>query len=387
MVWRGQRGPSAAQTLVERGEALDGRAGPGAESAGRRIAERGQASRDRLRRDLVDHPAVVARAYDLRAPGARAADHGHPGGERLEMHVAERLVAGGQRDHVGRRVEALDLRHGPGPDHAVVEAEPGGEAAMARDVALAGHDQTTARIGQPREALEQRTQPLALEARSDEEHRPRLLRDTEALARALAVSRAVVGMEALEVDPVIDERDRRGRGAVQPLDLGLALPRDRHHVPRRAQPEDAALEGADEAVVGIDPRAAAHRGQVRAMASLARAVEILAERTLVALHEIVALARGLALGGEREREEPQRGGMAQDRHPADRYARHVGLASRADQLDGVPFAPERPEQSRGGGLDAAVERERPADQGDLHGSARRPGRERRARTRSTSGNS
>jgi hypothetical protein len=56
------------------------------------------------------------------------------------VHVAERLVAGGQRDHVGRRVEALHLRHGPGPDHAVVEAEPVGDAAVSWYVALGGHD-------------------------------------------------------------------------------------------------------------------------------------------------------------------------------------------------------------------------------------------------------
>src|SRR6202022_959294 len=116
-------------------------------------------------RALVAPPAVVPRAHDLRAPGARAAEHGHPGGERLEVHVAERLVAGGQRDHVGRRVEALHLRHGPGPDHAVVEAEPGGEAAMARHVALAGHDQTAARNGEPRAPFEARA-PAPLPAPS-----------------------------------------------------------------------------------------------------------------------------------------------------------------------------------------------------------------------------
>src|SRR5260370_30706601 len=114
-----------------------------------------------------------------------------------------------------------------------------GREALAGVVFLTGYYEPTTRIGQAREALEQRPQPLALEARSHEEHRPRLLRDAERLARALAVSRAVVGMEALEVDAVVDERHARRRGAVQPLDLGLALPRDRHHVPRRAQAADA----------------------------------------------------------------------------------------------------------------------------------------------------
>src|SRR5262249_35155009 len=142
--------------------------------------------------------------------------------------------------------------------------------------------------------------PLALEAGADEEERPRALADAERGARDRTVARAVVGMEALEVDTVVDHREVGGRRAVEPRDLVPALPRDRDHVARRASLEDAPLERAHQPVVGIDARLPAHRGEVAAVAALPRPVEVLPERALVTLHEIVAVARRLALRGQGE---------------------------------------------------------------------------------------
>jgi hypothetical protein len=248
-------------------------------------------------------------------------------------------------------------------------------------VPLPGHHQPASRVRHGREGLEQRAQSLALEARAHEEHGPRLVGNAQRLARLPAVAAPVVGMEALEIDPVVDERHPLRIGAVPPLDLLLALARDRDHVARRAEPEDPALEGQDQAVVRVDARELPpHRLEVGAVAALARTIEILSQRALVTLHEVVAVAPRRGPSRHREGDQPERGGMPQRRHAAHDEAGHRRLPSRADQLDVVAGAAERAEEARGRGLDTAVEGERPADEAETH---QRPIR----RARSTRGKS
>ena len=90
-------------------------------------------------------------------------------------------------------------------------------------------------------------------------------------------------MKALEIDAVVDHADLLARHAVQRLDLTLPTASDGGD--GRCAREDPSLEGEHEPM--IEPaRAATSGGQVSAMASLTRAIDLLAERSLVALHEV-----------------------------------------------------------------------------------------------------
>ncbi len=148
-----------------------------------------------------------------------------------------------------------------------------------------------------------------------------------------------------------------------------------------AELEDAPLEGQDQAVVRVESGdAPPHRLEVAGVAALARAVEILGERALVTLDEVVPVPCRRGPRRQRERDQAERGGMAQGRHAVHHHAGQRRLPSRADQLDVVAGVAERGEQARGRGLDAAVEGERAADEAHPHQRST-------PRTRSTRGKS
>src|SRR5262249_25365280 len=155
------------------------------------------------------------------------------GRERLEVHVAEGLVAGRQGDDVGGRVEPLHLALGPDPRHAIVDAEALRLLAVAAGVTLAGHDQPPSPISELGDGVDERAEPLPLEARPDEQAPPLAAVDPEIAARARAEPVAVVRVKAREIDAVVDHGDPLGRRPEEALDLRLAAPGDGHDVARR----------------------------------------------------------------------------------------------------------------------------------------------------------
>src|SRR5262245_49355073 len=133
---------------------------------------------------------------------------------------------------------------------------------------------------------------------------------------------------------------------------------------------------------GIPLRAiAAHGEQVSAMRALARPVDVLTQAALVALHDVVSPAPHRSARGQREREQAKERGLSEDRKPPYADARDIALPRGAQQIDVVSAGHELAQEPGRGGLNAAEERERTADDGDLHHAARA----RRAITRSTSG--
>ena len=88
------------------------------------------------------------------------------------MHIAEGLVARRQGDEVGGGVEAVHIGAQPDERHAIAESEPDRLRTVRSVIPPAGHDQARATIADGREPVHQRSQPLALEARPDEEHAP-----------------------------------------------------------------------------------------------------------------------------------------------------------------------------------------------------------------------
>src|SRR5262245_11900332 len=183
------------------------------------IAKRREPARDLGRGDGGGHGATHAVAHRFRASGDRAREHGHPGGERLEMYVAEWLVESGKSDHVRGGIEPLDIGAWWDPRHAGGDAEPGRHLAESFAPPLAGHEHAHTGVAEGRHCFQERTEALALEAGADEGHEPGLRGEAELAPRLLAPPLPVVRMEALEVDPVVYHADPLGRRAVQPLDL------------------------------------------------------------------------------------------------------------------------------------------------------------------------
>src|SRR5713226_7136284 len=110
-----------------------------------------------------------------------------------------------------------------------------------------------------------------------------------------------------------------------------------------------------------------HGIEVCSVAPFTGAVHVLDKAPLVALNEIVSsrARRASCLKGEGELS--QHGGLTEDGKRPDRDPAHGRLGARGDEIDVVLAAPdESRQQPRRGRLHAAMEREGPADQRDLH---------------------
>src|SRR5215472_8240427 len=233
------------------------------------IAKRREPTRDLGGGDSGGHGATHTVAHRLRAPGDRAGEHGHPGGERLEMHVAEWLVESGESDHVRGGVEPLDVGAWRNPRHGGADAEPGRHLAEFLAPPLAGHEHAHTGVSKGRHCFQQRAEALALEAGADEGHEPGLRGEAEIAPRVLAPPLPVVRVEALEVDPVVDHADPLGRRAVQSLDLRPPALGDGHDVARRSEREDPPLQVQEQTMLRIYLKStAAHRSEIGSMASL-----------------------------------------------------------------------------------------------------------------------
>src|SRR5207237_10363934 len=106
--------------------------------------------------------------YDRFGPaGPTAREDRHSGGEGLEMDVAEGLVEGGQRHHVGCGIQSLDVGSRRAPGHAVAHAQALGQESIRLRPAPPRDEQPRAPVAKPRQALDERTEPFALDARAD----------------------------------------------------------------------------------------------------------------------------------------------------------------------------------------------------------------------------
>src|SRR5438876_5999132 len=199
------------------------------------------------------------------------------------MHVAEGFVERGQLDHVSGGVEALDVASRADPAHSRAEPELPGQLLIRARIALTRYDEPAALVAATCDSLQQRAQPLALEAGADEEDHPGVAEQSEVFAHGSTEALAGARMEALEVHAVVDQAHALGRRGEEALDLGLAHAGDRDDLACRPEAEDPPLERAHEPVVrahrGPPP---SHRREIGSMRPLARAIEVLPEPALVA---------------------------------------------------------------------------------------------------------
>jgi len=121
-------------------------------------------------------------------------------------------------------------------------------------------------------------------------------------------------------------------------------------------------------------------GEVRAVAAFPRPVDVLRQRALVALHDVVVGRADRPCHRERQPERPRHGGRAHDREAVAHDPRQRQLPRRAVEVHVVAVRDEGADEPGRGRLHAAVVDERARDERELHG---RP----EAATRSTSGKS
>jgi hypothetical protein len=201
------------------------------------------------------------------------------------VDVAERLVARGQHQRIGGGVPALHVGAGAEPGDTAVDLQPLGEPAVRLHVALADDQQAARAVAERRQAFHRRGEALALEAAAGEQCNPGVGRHAGLGPRGIPMPATVVGVKAREIHTVVDDRQPRVGHAVETRDLTGALPRDRDDLGRGGK--DAPFERQEHAMVGRPPPPPRRqRVQVRAMASFARPVHVLAERPLVALHGV-----------------------------------------------------------------------------------------------------
>src|SRR5262249_7309168 len=213
------------------------------------------------------------------------------------------------------------------------------------------------------------------EAAAHEERGERAGRDSRLAPRGFAPARAVAGVETLEVDAVVDDGQPLRRHAVERGDLappGLGYRDDA----RRAR-EDPALERQDDPMVESTGARSGFAREVSLVAALARAIDVLAERSLVALDHIPASACDGPPRARGERQYARRRRQRRERESVEGYAPHRRLAARAQQVHVVPVLDECLDQTGRRALDAPVEDEGPRNDEKLHG---------RPVSRSSSGN-
>src|SRR5712691_5151176 len=268
------------------------------------------------------------------------------------MHVPERLVAGGQRHDIGGGIDPLDVRTGRYPRHDAVQAKAPSQLTVHLASALTRHEQAYAPVSERGHGLHQGSEPLALEARSDERDQPRFPRDPERLAHFSSPAQAIVGMEAGKVHSVVDRGDALGRRVVETLDLGLAPLGDRHDVARGLESEDPTFQPQKKPMLRIYLKSAPSRGlEIRPVTAFSRA------------------NRSSCRQGEAELAEHR--GLARHGQSAEASPRHRKLPGRRDEVDVVAAArDEGVEEASRGRLDTAVEGKGTTDDGEPHALAR-----------------
>ena len=269
---------------------------------------------------------------------------------------------------------------GPEPDDAVGDAEAAREVGPRPAVALAGHEQAALAIAQRARAPGSAGPAPCARSRCPTKSTVKASAGTPASARAAARwRRAVVGMEADEIDAVVDDA-QPGRRRV-PYSAAISLRRAARSRPRaaRSSPEHAPLERQQHAVVGATrpPRPWLEVGRGGSPRPRGR-------------RPGRACARGSAPRPSRAAHRPARASSGNASSRSVRGRRGSGSVrtvtpgigdwpGRLSRCTSWPCAGQRADEARGGGLHAAVERERPADDDqDLH-------RARAASARSTSG--
>src|SRR5438309_774811 len=173
---------------------------------------------DRARVGRLDDGAVDTFSDYLGTSSAGARHHRESRGERLQMDVAERLVPARKHHDVRAGIPALWIGPGAEPDRPLADAQPRSERPVFTSVALAEDDETAAAIGERRERLYGGREALAREPAAHEEDGERARGDAGLAPRGLPVPRAILGMEALEVDTVVDDGDPARRHGVQRAD-------------------------------------------------------------------------------------------------------------------------------------------------------------------------
>src|SRR5947208_1645593 len=207
----------------------------------------------------------------------------------------------------------------PGPSRARIPprkrrgAASGGRSALTRDLGEEALDALDVR--RPWQALGEAARGGA-ETRSVGTERPRnppadrpqvfpsVVGDAELVPDARAERRARSGVEALEIDAVVDDRNPLARDAVVARDLVPDPFGYREHAPVAARAELPALEPEDRAVIRTERPAAEarrpHAREVRAMRPAADAHHVLPRRAPEAHHHVPALARHEPRRRERE---------------------------------------------------------------------------------------
>src|SRR2546428_807750 len=189
-------------------------------------------------------------------------------------------------------------------------------------------------------------------------------------AGEVRMRRAVLRVEALRVPPVVDDRETLARDAVEVGDLRRAATGDRDDV--RSRREHAPLELEHDAVEQrATPARIAHALEVGPVATLPRPVDVLAERALVALHDVPTAAGHDDARDSRERQGARHGGGGGEREPPPCDARHPRLAIRAQEVDVVAVLYQRVHETGRRPLDAAVKDEGARDDEKLHAESRR----------------
>src|SRR5712692_571807 len=292
---------SGAELAVERrvavglshvGKGLGRSPGPGAQRSGAGRSQGFQPLDDLPRLHRGNNPTIVATANHLSAASRGRCQNRQTRGQRLEVNIAEGLVARRQRHGIGGGVEPFDALYRPGPKHTPRQAQLIRESAIRPGISFARDNEPALAIGEPAHGFDQRAQPFALEARAHEQDRPGFVGYPPFIPHDLAEPLPVVRVESLQVHAVVDHADPAGRRGIQPLDLGFSMVRDRDDVPGGLEGEHPLFQREYESMIRIylSPPAL-HRLEVSPMAAFARAVDVLAERPLMALDDLIALAQ------------------------------------------------------------------------------------------------
>src|SRR5947199_18812 len=246
---------------------------------------------------IVDHQAVERTVEQLRGARSPARDDGDPRRARLEDDVAEGLLPRRHAHHVGGGEERLDVGTRTGHRHASAErlglAAVGAEALVVTDE---HEDGVRQRVPPPEP--EEKVESLPPEPAPDGDAEARAVGDAELVPDARAERRARGGVEALEIDAVVDDRNPLARDAVVARDLVPDPFGYREHAPVAARAELPALEPEDRAVIRTERPAAEarrpHAREVRAMRPAADAHHVLPRRAPEAHHHVPARAFDVA---------------------------------------------------------------------------------------------
>src|SRR5438094_694664 len=236
-------------------------------------------------------------------PGATSASR-TPGPSRARIPPRKRrgAASGGRsaltRDLGEEALDALDVRR---PWQALGEAARGG--AETRSVGTEEHEDGVRQRVPPPEP-EEKVESLPPEPAPDGDAEASAVGDAELVPDARAERRARGGVEALEIDAVVDDRNPLARDAVVARDLVPDPFGYREHAPVAARAELPALEPEDRAAIRTERPAAEarrpHAREVRAMRPAADAHHVLPRRAPEAHHHVPALARHEPRRRERE---------------------------------------------------------------------------------------